>query len=288
MTLRLFAVLIALALVAWLPRIRNLRDGRWFHSWVMQCNGSPGAGRVVLVLLPPVAAVAVIAILLNLTPLLGVLWLVFAVIVLLYTLGPRNLEGDIDEVLLATDPLQRDAAAQNLKVHAADPPLPFTAAVLVEAGVYSALQRRFGVLFWFLLLGPAGAFGYRLAQWLAQEPAPDAQSLVPARHFADLLNWLPAHLMVFAMALVSNFDAVIKTWRAWHSAPARPPWAFDIGFLGAVARAGVDADVVAGDGYSEDISDPLQELADTRRLLLRVLAVWLGVMALLVLARWIA
>ena len=61
----------------------------------------------------------------------------------------------------------------------------------------------------------------------------------------------------------------------------------DLGFLGALARAGVDADVVAGDGYATDVNDPLNELADARRVLRRMLITWLAVLALLVLAGWV-
>jgi AmpE protein len=286
MALRLLAVLIALALVAWLPQLRGWRDFRWFRAWTAQWGDSSGAPRVALALLPPVVLVAVVGFVFGRIPAFGVLWLLFAVLVLLYTLGPRRLEADIDAVLQAPDRPQREAMAQALRVDADGAPLPLAAPELVEAAVLSALKRRFGVLLWFLLLGPAGAMLYRLAQRLANDPAPDPASRSAARRVAEVLDWLPAHLMVFAMALVSDFDAVMNAWRRWHADPARSSWAFEPGFLGAVARAGVDADVEAGDGYAEDVSDPMLELSDVRRLLLRVLVVWLAVAAILVLAGW--
>ncbi|HEX7370249.1 MAG TPA: beta-lactamase induction protein, partial [Rhodanobacteraceae bacterium] len=150
--------------------------------------------------------------------------------------------------------------------------------------------RRFGVLFWFFLLGPAGALGYRLA-WVtadSDEERVDPRTRHAARRFALALDWVPAHLMVLAMALVSNFDAVIGTWRAWHSQPGRSGWELDPDFLAAVARSSVDADIRAGDGPNLSTLDPLSELADARRLMLRVLIVWLAVVALIVLAGWIA
>jgi AmpE protein len=55
-----------------------------------------------------------------------------------------------------------------------------------------------------------------------------------------------------------------------------------------VARAGVDADVEAGDGYVQDVSDPVAELEDARRVIRRVLIVWLAVVAAIVLAAWVA
>ena len=43
-----------------------------------------------------------------------------------------------------------------------------------------------------------------------------------ARRLADALDWIPAHLMVFAMALVSDFDAVIGAWKQWHHTSGSP------------------------------------------------------------------
>jgi AmpE protein len=178
-------------------------------------------------------------------------------------------------------------AAQNLRSVPEGAPRSFTSAELVEAAVMAALRRRFGVLFWFFLLGPAGALAYRLA-WVTADSDDriDPRTRHAARRFAFALDWIPAHLMVLAMALVSDFDAVVGTWRRWHGHPARAPWELDPGFLAAVARSGVDADIVAGDGPIADIHDPLVELADARRLMLRVLIVWLAVVALIVLAGW--
>ncbi len=289
MTFRFLALVIALLLVLRVPQVRAWRDLRWFDRWTTQCDGVHGAGRVLLVLAPPVVAVAVLGALLGSADWLAIAWLAFAVLVLVYTLGPRHLEADIDAVVEAEGHAEREQAAQHLRVHADDDAaLPLAPAALVEAGVGSALKRRFGVVFWFVVLGPGGAFLYRLAQRLGEAADTDADSRSAARRFAGAMDWPAAHLMVFAMALVSDFDAVIGAWRDWHRSPARPPWTFETGFLGAVARAGVDADVEAGDDGAPDVDNPVLELADTRRLLMRVLVVWLAVLALLVVAGWLA
>jgi AmpE protein len=262
---------------------------RWFDHWIVQCGNVRGVGRLLLVLAPPVIVVAVVAALLGSAYWLTLVWLAFAVAVLVYTLGPRNLEADIDAVLASEGLVERAHAAQALRVHTDDDAvLPLRPAALVEASVCSALKRRFGVVFWFVVLGPAGALLYRLAQRLGNHADTDVDSRSIARRFADVMDWPAAHLMVFAMALVSDFDAVIGTWRTWHKSPTRSPWAFDPGFLGAVARAGVKADIEAGDDGIADTGNPMLELLDTRRLLLRVLLVWLAVLALLVLAGWVA
>jgi AmpE protein len=73
-------------------------------------------------------------------------------------------------------------------------------------------------------------------------------------------------------------------WKAWHHQSGSPRSRLEPDFLGAVARAGVDADVEAGDGYAQDVSDPVAALEDARRVIRRVLVVWLAVVAIIVLA----
>lgn len=288
MALRLLAVLIALV-VAWsVPQLARWRDDRWFRHWVNRLGDTSGPGRVAVVLLVPVVACAILAGILRSLPFFDLGWLAFAVIVLVYALGPREIEADIDAVLRAPDALRRDEAIAALRHD--DAPLTWFAPVMVEAAFYGALRRRFGVLFWFFLLGPAGALGYRLAQILGREAtlALDAATRNTARRVADALDWIPAHLMVFAMALVSDFDAVMGAWKQWHHTSGSPRSRLEPDFLGAVARAGVDADVEAGDGYVQDVSDPIAELEDARRVIRRVLIVWLAVVAVIVLAAWFA
>jgi AmpE protein len=289
MAIRLVAALLVLLLAFSQVDFSRLRDFAWFRSWLGQLGFAEGGGRIAIALALPVIVCAVIQRALYGWG-FGAAGLVFAILVLVYTLGPREPETDIDAVLGAPNAPAREAAAQNLRDDAGAAPLPFTSPALVEAAVLAGLRRRFGVLFWFFLIGPTGALLYRLAHVAASDGGDlDLRARDGARRFAAAMDWIPAHLMVLAMALVSDFEAVAHAWRAWHTQPGRSPWELEPGFLAAVARSGVDADIEAGDGGAvADIGDPLEELADARRLLIRVLIVWLAVVALIVLAGWVA
>ncbi|MBS0381201.1 MAG: regulatory signaling modulator protein AmpE [Proteobacteria bacterium] len=290
MAVELVAALIVLGVLLWWPgNVAGLRQFGWYRAWLDALDFAEGGGRVALALVVPVVACALVAHFVQ-----GWFYtlaaLAFAILILFYTFGPRELESDFEAVLQASDPAAREAAAANLRSVPDGAPRAFTAPELVEAAVTASLRRRFGVLFWFFLLGPAGALGYRLAWVTADSDSDrvDPRTRHAARRFALALDWIPAHLMVLAMAMVSNFDAVIGTWRAWHAQPGRSGWELDPEFLAAVARSGVDADIRAGDGPNLSTLDPVGELADARRLMLRVLVVWLAVVALIVLAGWIA
>ncbi|TAN03692.1 MAG: beta-lactamase induction protein [Rhodanobacteraceae bacterium] len=278
------ALIVLLVLIVWPGNVAALRRFGWYERWLGMLDFAEGGGRVALALVVPVVACALVAHFLQ-GWLLALAALAFSVLILFYSLGPRELESDFEAVLENDDPAARAAAAENLRSVPDGAPRAFTAPELVEAAVMASLRRRFGVLFWFFLLGPAGALGYRLA-WVTIE-TDDPRTRSAARRFALALDWIPAHLMVLAMALVSNFDAVTGAWRAWHGQPGHSMENLDPDFLAAVARSGVDADIAAGDGSTTDTRDPVAELADARRLLFRVLIVWLAVVALIVLAGFV-
>jgi AmpE protein len=282
------ALIVLLVLMLWPGNVAGLRRFGWYRAWLDALDFAEGGGRVALALVLPVVACALIAHFIQ-HWIYAVAALAFAVLILFYTFGPRELESDFEAVLKEDDPAARAAAAENLRSLPDGAPRAFTAAELVEAAVTASLRRRFGVLFWFFLLGPAGALAYRLAWVTANSDAEriDPRTRHAARRFALALDWIPAHLMVLAMALVSDFDAVIGTWRAWHAQPGRSAWDLDPDFLASVARSGVDADIRAGDGANMSTLDPIEELADARRLMFRVLIVWLAVVALIVLAGWV-
>src|SRR5699024_3832690 len=149
MTFRFLAVVIALLLVAWVPQLRGWRDWRWFARWTQMCGNLHGAIRVLLVVAPPAIVMAIVGALLSGDGWMALIWLIFSVLVLVYTLGPRHLDDDIDAVVHADGRAEREAAAQHLRAHGDDDTaMPLESAALVEASVYSSLQRRFGVLFW--------------------------------------------------------------------------------------------------------------------------------------------
>jgi AmpE protein len=153
------------------------------------------------------------------------------------------------------------------------------------------LRRRFAVLLWFFLLGPVGALLYRLAQTLGRDDslALDGDSQHAARYLANALDWLPAQVLTFTLAVVGHWDAVIEAWRRWHIQATPTSWyQRGPGFLGAAAQADVRIDIEAGDGYAEEHSDPMDELRRLRGALLRALLAWLSVIALLVIGSWVS
>ena len=288
MALSLLAVLIALGLLHLLPQLAQWRGDGVFRGWVRQLDDTDGRSRVLLTLIVPTVLCLLLADLLGRLPLGGFLQLAFAVLVLLYGLGPHAFEADLEAILHAPDPVARQKAAQRLAEPGGE--VAWSAHALGEAVAMAALRRRFGVLLWFFLLGPAGALLYRLAQTLGRDDtlALDAASRIHARRVANALDWLPAQLLVFTLALVGHWDAVMAAWHRWRRHAAPTSWYTDgPDFLAAAACADITVEIEAGDGYAEEHTDPLLELARMRSAFLRALLAWLSVIALIVLGGWL-
>ena len=212
---------------------------------------------------------------------------VFALVLLFYCWGPRNLDQDVETIVNAPDAQRKREACSNLAV--GDATSPLDGHRLVEGVFAGALRRWFGPLFWFLLLGPAGALLYRISALLGNDLAhadmPQAQREA-ARWLLSVLDWPVAQLMTLALALAANFDAVFGAWRDWHTGGAR----LDIGFLGAAARASVDIEIAdhdtdLADGDALAATPALLELRDAMSLVWRMLLLWLAVLAIVVIAR---
>ena len=294
MALTLIAVVLALVLGHVAPSLIGLRRYGWFVSWLQWLGrvfGGQSAwqGRFGLLLGVglPVLLVATVQLLLG-QSLYGLPLFLFALAVLVYTWGPRDLDLDVDAVVDARSAEARRTAAAALFPEGGEPVLEGPS--LVEAVFRCALWRWFGVLFWFLLLGPAGAVLYRLislsAQGESQRVLPEAQSEA-ARLFVAVLNWPVAHLMTFGLALAANFDGVLAAWRDWH---ANGGMRLDIGFLGAAARASVVCELAEEDAYAIDgpaQGPALLELRDAMSLVWRVLLLWLAVLAIFVVAGFV-
>jgi AmpE protein len=304
MSVTLIAVVIALVVGHTMPALVALRRYDWFIRWLEwlgaqlgENTGWRGGLGLVFAIAPPLVLVGLLQAALHHEP-LGLLSFLFALAILFYAWGPRDLDHDVEAVVEAGDPEARRAAAGRLFPDRDAPSMD--GGSLVEAVFRCALWRWFGVLFWFLLLGPFGALLYRLVSLCAQGEArkrmPEEASQT-ARATLAILDWPVAQLMTLSLALVGNFDSVFSAWKEAGGAG----WTGDTRFLAAAARASVrseladealddvDAEYTADSGSTVTrVIAGLPELRDAMSLVWRILLLWLAVLALFVIAGWVA
>jgi len=299
MSLTLIAAVIALVLGHVAPSLASaVRDFGWYQRWLQWLGARfptgfwRGRHGILLALLPPLLLVGLFQAALD-KPLLGFAGLLFAIAVLFYSWGPRDLDLDVEAIVDAPDRASRAQAAARLDAGNA---AALDAPSLVEAVFLAAQRRWFGVLFWFLLLGPVGALTYRLSAWAAEGDAADLppETLAGAKTWLAFLDWPVAQLMTLALALVGDFDTVVTAWKDNGGAT------LDVqrGFLAAAARASVRTELadeamdyadhgVVAPGTLVAVMGELPELRDAMSLVWRILLLWLAVMALFVVAGWV-
>lgn len=291
------ALLLGLGLERALTRFFHLREFRWLDRlfdrlFARVDRTTPGSAVFTLALgaLLLAAPVAIVSVLLA-SETSQVPWLVVALLVLLLSLGPRDLQEEVDDYCAAADAgrdedvrrLTRELAEQS----PAQDPEAQRHAIRRAIGI-QANNRMFAVVFWFLLLGPAapaGAWLFRVADLMRRRAVftrPGSDVLAAARTVHGLLAWLPGRLVAGAFALAGSFEGARAAWRA------SPPLQMTFyertdTLLGRVAE-GAAQEVTAAPGATgaRAVADPPMKLV-WRTLWL----IWYPAIALLTLNDWL-
>lgn len=171
---------------------------------------------------------------------------------------------------------------------------PEVARVAIETALMRAHYSLYAPIFWFMLLGPAGAVLYRLSQlvdyaWGSQEVA---FNRVPRTIFY-WLDWLPARFTAISFAIVGDFEDALYCWRtqavAWKNEAVGIMLASGAGALG--VRLGEPLPFKGILEYRPELG--LGDIADadylmsTVGLIWRALVLMLALMLLLTFAHWL-
>lgn len=217
---RLVTHLFHLRRLRWLDRTidTGFRQGDKFANW------------------PPLIPVFVLAILLVLPVTaiwlgLGDRWfgfpfLVLSIIVLFFSLGPKDIGDDVAEYCRAVeddDAVRIAETARSLSEKDVPDDAEARMQMVAEAVCVQANNRLFAVVFWFVLLGPVGAWAYRVTYLIRRRAVFNAlrtdevagsQSMVGA---AEMLHswvaWIPARLTAIGYAMAGSFDGALSAWR---------------------------------------------------------------------------
>jgi len=181
-----------------------------------------------LAVAPMVAVtVAVHRLLHDINPFAGLLW---SIAVLYFTMGFRQFSHDYGEIQQALKADELAAARERLGnwrgESASELGSGEIARVAIERGLLASHRHVFGVIAWFLALGPAGAVLYRAAAMLADQwRARAAQQPGEFGRFAGRaffwIDWVPVRLTAASFAIVGDFEDAAYCWRtqaaAWHA-----------------------------------------------------------------------
>lgn len=290
----LVVIVVSLILEHIFGRWQRMRRLSWFSSYrkrlhnILSQPWREGYLGVLVLLAVPVLMIWLLQLLLQ-----GYYWgtleLLYSVLIVSYCLGPEPFNEKVDAYLKACEEhhrLEAKELAESLVGDTVPDNQRQQSSAVTRAVLYEGNIRIFAVLFWFVLLGPAGALLYRCTAFLAQgKNVPECEHIQPyAERIFAVLDWLPANLLSLTFFLTGSFD---DAWHAWKKA-VQAELELTERNRATVITTGCGAmrheidDAFAGNDHGEEYE--LYWVRSARALVVRSLVVWLLGIALLTMA----
>jgi AmpE protein len=232
--MNLIALLIGLVIERLATQLFHWRRMRWMDRLID--IGFRQADR--LATWPAIIPVITLAVILVL-PVFAVIWflgstlagftyLFLAIVVLFFSLGPRDIGEEVGEYCQALESGD-DEQVHNAAKAIVENDVPENAeerTTCVEAAVcVQANNRLFAVVFWFVVLGPLAAWAYRVTDLIRRRAvfnaARDEQAegnSARVRDAAEMLHgwlaWIPARLTAVGYAAAGHMDEALAALRA--------------------------------------------------------------------------
>ena len=220
----------------------------------------------------------------------GLAGTLFGAVCLYITIGWQSLFQHTTAII---EPLKQDnlaEARQNLAMIVSRDTAELDEQQVVSATLETLLENGndaiFGALFWFILLGPAGAILYRLVNTLDAMWGYKNERFLhfgwAAARLDDLLNWVPARLCAYSYALAGNYRSAMTCWKTqapqWKSPNAGPVMASGAGALS--TSIGGDA-IYHGKSESKPMlgtgdRPTFKHIEEAQQLINKALLIWLA------------
>ena len=308
--MKFVALFVAVVLERLATQLFHWRDLRWLDP--LFDRGLAAVQRVTsvppLVWLALTLTVAILPVLLARLAIGDVLlhlpYVALSVLVLFLSLGPQDIGEQVNDWCEAV----RDGDEERMRHRARallerDPDDDGLSSTAIEEAVFvQANNRMFAVIFWFIVLGPVGAWLFRVADLLRRravfrrergiaahdDDAPGDEAALAFREQAvrdaamlhAVLAWVPARVSVLGYALAGNFDGARLAWQSF-TGDGRDLFTRNEELL---ARVGLGAlQTSSAEGESE-VERRTRCARDAKNLALRTLIFWLVGFAALTLA----
>jgi len=303
------ALLLGLGVERLLTQVFHIREFRWldpvFDSVFSRLKGKgvgaarAGAAALALALVLPIAGLSYA----MADALMHIPYFLFSIVVLLFSLGPRDLNQEVEDygsaVSCDNEEEQRKVAKELLEFDPPEDPAEF--AKSIERAVYiQANNRIFAVVFWFIVLGSlgplgaAGAWAFRVLDLMRRRVAFQyIRRDNEEREIIDLavcglhgwFAWIPARLLAVGYALAGSFEEAVHDWRDYYNRCA--PRFFDItnDVIGCVGQGAARKETELS---ASDLSYPVSRMKAALTLVTRTLwMIWLPLIAILTLYNWL-
>jgi len=231
--------------------------------------------------------------------LFGFPYMLLAIIVLFFSLGPKDIGEDIDEYCRAAEAEDEEHIARSAKA-LMEKEVPSDSGARVakveEAVCIQANNRLFAVIFWFVLLGPLGPFGawsYRVTDLIRRRAVfkasrADGDNAAPrileaATRLHGWFAWIPARLTAIGYAMAGSFDGALSAWR---NPPDEHSERHGDSSEQLLARVGVGALALHDIENESDVARAVRGALAAKGMVYRLFFIWAAVIAAMTLYGW--
>ncbi len=294
--MKLIALLLGLVVERLATQLFHLRELRWLDRII-----DVGFRQVDRFMnWPALIPVVILAVILVL-PVLGVVFglgnaffgfpfMLLAIVVLFFSLGPKDIGEEVDEYCTALEAEDEEEIRNAAKALTEKelPSDPLQRIVKVEEAVcVQANNRLFAVIFWFVLLGPIGAWSYRVTDLIRRRAVFSASRDDDGNQTAGLVleaagqlhgwfAWIPARLTAIGYAMAGSFEGALSAWRNSDGNSAKSQREHSEALL---ARVGIGA-LALPSNEDESVSDRgVRGATAANGLVFRLLFIWAAVIA---------
>lgn len=232
--MKLVALLIGLLVERLATQIFHWRELGWLDSIIdkgltlsRKAANWPATIPVLLIAFVLILPVLVVRLAIG-DALFGLPYFALAIIVLFFSLGPRDIGEEVDEYCSAIEAKNKEremTTARDLLEQEPPQDDEERARKVEEAVCVQANNRLFAVIFWFIVLGPLGAWLYRVMDLVRHRAVFNAWSSADidsnqellreaAENLHSLVAWVPARITAAIYGLAGNFDEASHAWRA--------------------------------------------------------------------------
>lgn len=203
---------------------------------------------------------------------LGLPWLLLAVLVMTFAIDLVDTDALFDDHSQWLQGLSEESSLDEARQGQED---------FKQLAVYEIFQSLFPALFWFLLLGPAGALAYALARQYqgGLDEADPERRLVDGVVYG--LEWPAARITGFLFALVGRFGDCLDQWLDGLFDVREP--------IGSNLMASACAAASAEEGFesvAEFVSTSQEHNYQLKDVLQRTVYGWLGIAAIVTILGW--
>ena len=288
----LLSVIFALIAEVFISKLSELRRFDFFYRYVGWLRSKLPAfsfqnGTVSLVIVLAGVLFTVWLISAMLGNVLGLLGFLFGIAVLIFTIGPRDLEEDVKNINIAFENKDYEGANFHASQFAnrtiTESPMQLAQTVREEI-LLQANIRMLGVFFWFIVLGPVGAVLFRISCLLKQSQKDENDDFAEAsRELYKIVNWLPARICVLSYAVAGNFVDTMSYWHGLSDLWLRDSEEF-------IIVSGVGAlryeQRIDRDDHEDDEPD-ISGIQHSLSLVKRAVIVWVVLLGLLTVTGWL-